>query len=81
MLIAIDYGKTYDRDPALFDKFIVAAKAAGHEVVCVTLRSPAQPTRIPCEVIYTSGDKKQQHMARLGRRVDIWIDDWPETIV
>lgn len=80
MLIALDYGQTYNRDPALFDKFISMAKDAGHEVVCVTLRSPGT-VRIPCEIIYTSGDKKLQHMAKLGRKVDIWIDDWPATII
>jgi hypothetical protein len=80
MLIAIDYGRTYNRDPAMFDKFIDLAKTAGHEVVCVTMRGTDHSFRMPCEIIYTDGEKKRQHMLRLGRSVDIWIDDWPETI-
>jgi len=79
MLIALDYGQTYNRDSVLFDKFIALAKAAGHEVVCVTMRD--SPPVMPCEVVHTCGEKKLKHMARLGRKVDIWIDDWPATII
>jgi len=79
MLIALDYGQTYNRAPALFDKFIALAVADGHEVICVTMRD--QPPIMPCEVIHTCGEKKLQYMTRLGRAVDIWIDDWPATII
>jgi len=80
MLIAIDYGHTYDRDPKLFDEFIRLAKLSGHIIVCVSLRPEGTIPQMPCEIIYTNGEKKKRHLAKLGRKVDIWIDDWPATI-
>lgn len=80
MRIAIDYGNTYSADPVLFAAFISQAKARGHEVVCVTMRGPSEPCSVPCETIYTDGEKKERFMDRLGRHVDIWIDDLPGTI-
>jgi hypothetical protein len=81
MLIALDFGKTYSRDPELWNKFIADANARGHEVVCVTLRDLEYAVTMPCKVIYTAGEKKLKYMTKLGRSVDIWIDDWPATIV
>lgn len=81
MLIAIDYGNTYTADRILFAEFIKLALARGHEVVCVTMRPPSAICDIPCEVIYTDGrTRKDRVMFELGRHVDIWIDDLPETI-
>jgi len=81
MLIALDYGKTYTSDPFLWEKFIACAKERGHEVVCVTMRAEKHGAGgISVEVIYTDGEKKLPYMTRLGRKVDIWIDDWPSTI-
>lgn len=81
MRIAIDYDGTISAAPSLFLAFIRAALAAGHEVVCVTMREPNQPVdSVPCEVIYTSCEKKGFFMERSGHHVDIWIDDHPEFI-
>jgi hypothetical protein len=81
MRIAIDYDGTITRAPSLFQAFIRAAMADGHEIICVTMRSASQPIEsIPCEVIYTDCEKKGFFMERSGRHVDVWIDDHPELI-
>ena len=81
MRIAIDYDGTITRDPSLLIAFIRASMAAGHEIVCVTMRSPEQAIKdLPCPVIYTDCEKKGFFMEKSGRHVDIWIDDHPEMI-
>lgn len=81
MRIAVDHDGTITRDPSLFLAFIRAALANGHEVLCVTMRSPDQPLEaMPCPIIYTDCEKKGFFMEKSGRHVDVWIDDHPEMI-
>ena len=81
MRIAIDYDGTITRDSSLLIAFVRAAMAAGHDIVCVTMRSVDQPIGdLPCPVIYTDCEKKGFFMEKSGRHVDIWIDDHPEMI-
>lgn len=80
MRISLDYDNTYTRDPKLWDLFIESAQKAGHEVLCITMRYPAEIAEIPCEVIYTSRQPKGNFMAAKGISVDIWIDDIPHLI-
>jgi hypothetical protein len=64
----------------MWDAFIAAAKSAGHEVVCVTMRYSDQTVRMPCEVVYTGCRAKMLHMGELQRIPDVWIDDMPHRI-
>lgn len=76
MRIALDYDGTYTADPQLWDEFIRNAKARGHEVTMVTMRS-AEHERIPnppaCDIIYTGRKAK-----RTFYNADIVIDDAPQ---
>jgi hypothetical protein len=76
--IALDYDGTFTADPALWLDFIGKAEAAGHDVVCVTMRYPheAIPPAMPCDVIYTSRKAKA-----VAVKADIWIDDKPHWLL
>lgn len=83
MRIALDYDGTYTADPGLWDVFIVMAETRGHEVLCVTSRTPGvhpEIDDIACEVIYTGNQKKGPLMALMKRHPDVWIDDHPNRI-
>ena len=78
MRIALDYDGTYTADPELWEAFIHNAHAAGHEVVCVTMRYPHEGAPgIPCRVVFTSRLAKWRAMIERGEPVDVWIDDQP----
>ncbi len=85
MRIAIDYDRTYTRDPDFWDVVIAAGEARGHEFVCITNR-PCAPgvtksERVPAIRILPAGDQFKDDAARAaGLRVDIWIDDMPGSI-
>src|ERR1700704_5852874 len=72
MKIALDYDDTYTADPELWDDFIDAAIARGHEVAIVTKRPPraGAPTRRDIPKIFT--DKKAK---AAFYPADVWIDD------
>ena len=91
VVFAIDYDRTYTRDPFLFNHLIAAMRARGHRVFIVTSRCGngydsvclenqkelAEETKdARCTVVFTDGAAKDWHMKRkLGVKVDIWIDD------
>lgn len=79
MRIALDYDGTYTRDPEFWDKFIVAAVVAGHQVVCVTQRFPEERAAIGCPVIFTSRQTPKAKFV-LDQMPDVWIDDQPQRI-
>ncbi len=81
--IALDYDSTYTADPTLWDIFVNTCKYRGHEVKFVTYRYPteskgivADAKRIFIPIIFTSRKPKRDFYD-----ADIWIDDFPETIV
>ena len=79
MLFALDYDGTYTAAPDLFDNLISEIKAAGHEIICLTMRRPNEPIqKPPCDVIYTSRRAKALFAAENGIKVNIWIDDNPK---
>jgi hypothetical protein len=82
MTIALDYDFTYTADRQLWDKFIADAKNCGHRVCCVTHRRPenAITDLTSVEIIYTSYRAKRRHCESLGLRVNVWIDDSPESV-
>lgn len=82
--IALDYDGTYTAMPGVWDVFIRAARADGHQVEFVTMRYQNEvETILPCvsekvdNVVYTGRKGKLCHMDSIGRPVDIWIDDCP----
>ena len=88
MLIAIDFDDTLTADAKLWRVFICAAKTIGHRVICVTARRDTESNRdivmawmreneIELSTVYTNLGSKVDHMARIGVKVDIWIDDDP----
>ena len=90
MLIAIDFDRTIDRDPALWREFIRLAREAGHLVALVTARRQTADNvdlidewlaaqQIDLPVYFTNLRSKVAHMAAIGLNVDIWIDDNPRT--
>ena len=88
MLIAIDFDDTLTADPVLFRTLIAVIESFGHRTICVTARRDTSENRLDIEgyfrkygielyVHYTAGASKVDHMARIGVKVDIWIDDDP----
>lgn len=80
MIFALDYDGTYNKAPELWDQFVANAKAAGHDVYCVTMRYPEERITMPCEVIYTSRKAKAKVIGERGIPVNVWIDDMPLSI-
>lgn len=87
MNIAIDYDNTYTADPEGWTEFIKMMKARGHEVICVTARDDlvmGEPVRrdlgglIP--IVFAAGEWKQVAAERRGWKINVWIDDMPQTI-
>jgi hypothetical protein len=82
MRIGLDFDGTYTRDPLLWDRFVGDALGQGHEVVIVTMRHETEPLpNLTILVIYTGRKSKVAHMARIGKPVDIWIDDMPQWLM
>lgn len=86
MIIAIDYDETYDMDSHFWESFVQMAEVRGHKVICVTCRAlppgSADPhERVPSFPVYcTANQQKRPFMEALGIHVDVWIDDFPESI-
>jgi hypothetical protein len=87
MIIAIDYDDTYTHDPRLWLGFIRSAQAAGHRVVCATLRYEAEggdmcaQLRSAVQVFFTGRKAKAAFLKAQGVEPHIWIDDSPAWIV
>lgn len=92
MLICLDYDKTYDAMPAIWDRFIDMLNKNGHAVVLATYRDDRYD-RTPLlddlaktiPVFYTRGVAKKWWMQQFApdhyANPDIWIDDRPEAIL
>jgi hypothetical protein len=86
--IAMDYDGTYTASPALFGMLMAYAESLGHRVYVVTMRTESEGDEVrrtighqAHKVICTSRQGKQAFCERAGVRIDIWIDDMPQTIV
>lgn len=87
---ALDFDDTLTADPALWRKFIADARAVGHQVFIVTARRGEYIDEvrefladhdIKAAVFFTSLGSKLEFAKRNNLRVDIWIDDHPESLV
>lgn len=83
---AVDYDQTYTANPKLIEMIISTILAMGHNVYIVTARNPIlDKIRIQfprgAEVIYCDGVAKRHVMEnQKGIKIDIWMDDKPESI-
>ena len=86
---ALDYDGTFTEDPDFWLDFIDNARKRGHSVHMVTLRSKEhdfdmihkyleEDYQVP--IIWCDGRSKREVTEELGIKIDIWIDDMPETI-
>ena len=93
MKIALDYDNTYTADPVLWNTFIQAAFQQGHQVFIVTARNEQldknetlqQLNDAGVRVIYCDGVAKKHIAVMISQhvpdfKIDIWIDDKPESI-
>jgi hypothetical protein len=86
MKIAMDFDNTYDRAPAMWNRFIDDAKNNGHSVIVVTCRRDTKENReevvVPgCTVIFTGLAPKLWYCeTQRGINFDVWIDDDPHAI-
>lgn len=89
MIIALDFDNTYTLDPPTWDDFIRLMYDSGHVVKIVTVRHEywdAHPLLDRLEeefgvrVYYTDGRAKKEYMEGRDIKIDVWIDDRPQTI-
>jgi isopentenyl diphosphate isomerase/L-lactate dehydrogenase-like FMN-dependent dehydrogenase len=82
MIVAMDYDDTFDKDPVMWGNCMTLMKAAGHTVLCVTMRYDTEEERIGMDVpvFYTGRRAKRAFMQRANIFVDVWIDDNPEFV-
>lgn len=86
MVIAIDYDETYSVDPAAWDRCIAILKEHGHDVHCVTCRRETMDNVELCQVtgcmtFFTGLAPKRWYMDNRGIKIDVWIDDMPESVL
>lgn len=81
MRLSLDWDQTFTLDPVFWNKFILAAFAAGHDVICVSMRRTLGDIDFPGQVVLTGGIAKAAFCKALGIHVDVWIDDQPGRIV
>jgi hypothetical protein len=85
MVICIDYDGTYTQDPSLWDEFINSAKAAGHRVICATMRYEdtegnevkSSLAHLVEKIYFTNRLAKVAWLKERGVKPDVWIDDSP----
>lgn len=84
MIIALDYDGTFIRDPEAWTTAMTALKLAGHLILGVTMRYPAEKVGMDtryddlCHHIhFTSRRGKKNYLTQRGIAVDVWIDDNP----
>lgn len=91
----LDYDDTYTSDPELWQWFIRRAQGRGHTVYIVTCRHDTHENReevygdrestltgLPwSRHIFTGFAAKKWFCEHRGLKIDIWIDDYPESII
>ena len=87
MNISLDYDDTFTADPDLWRRFSAQARGRGHKVYVVTLRADAGCDEVRREcgpfvdgIIPCNYRPKREAVRAAGVRIDVWVDDMPETI-
>ena len=91
--MALDFDRTFTSDVEFWRFFVLMAVTRGHEVLCVTGRTPTpqgrmelvtvmgeQTLKLLKDLIFCDHSPKRQRTRDLGYLVDIWIDDLPEGV-
>lgn len=92
-VIAVDFDKTFTSDIEFWRAFIAQAVRRGHTVLCVTGRNDSERSRNEMKalfgeyvfsrlaaLIFCDHCPKRDCAARHDWAVDIWIDDFPESV-
>ena len=87
LTFAFDFDNTITRDPDLFDFIMKGLQIVGHKVYIVTGRlTTTHPEDLDpwgwegFQVFFTEHKAKRKYMEDLGIKVDIWVDDLPESV-
>lgn len=86
--LALDFDDTYTADPDMWRQFIKLAHKRGHQVYICTMRydQGVEKDEVEAEinglapVIYCCRTFKEKVCAKLGIKINIWIDDFPAGI-
>lgn len=95
MNIAIDFDDTLTAAPDLWRTFCQTANVDGHGLFVITCRRNtdenkatvsdwliANDIEIPVtKILFTNLNSKLEHVAKLGLKIDVWIDDNVESIL
>ena len=86
LTIGIDFDNTWTADPDLWLEFCMKAKQFGHTIIIATGRDKyaADIARYylseDLPIVFCGNQYKDIACQKAGYKVDIWIDDSPETI-
>lgn len=86
MTFGIDFDGTFAAAPDLFRIFVERGRRMGHDFVLVTQRTEdfRQGVEDVCgsllPIVYAGGMTKRAAAARKGWKVDVWIDDNPQSV-
>lgn len=86
MIIAIDFDNTFFADPEGWTQVIKLMENRGHKFVCVTGRSKEFGKQVIeninglIPIVFAGTEWKRQAAEKSGWKVDIWIDDTPESV-
>ena len=86
MIIALDFDKTYNAAPSMWDDIISTMEDYGHKVIIATYRHPVEDydplfDDLDIDKYFTDGKAKKPFLEALGIKVDIWIDDNVHSII
>lgn len=87
-IVAVDYDDTISHHDSAWLKILKAFELTGYRVIIVTYRKPdCCPedldflVKAGYKVYFTGQVSKRQFMLARGIKVDIWVDDTPESII
>lgn len=91
LLISLDYDQTFTAAPGLWRSFVTMATDRGNRVVCISRRDDTESNRDEIRSAFADLDvsrvvlcgpdtQKRDAAAAAGLDIDIWIDDYPESI-
>jgi hypothetical protein len=93
LLMAMDFDRTFTGDVEFWRFFVLMAVKRGHDVICVTGRSPTPTGKLELmtvmgeptltllkDLIFCDHSPKRARTLAQGYKVDIWIDDLPEGV-
>jgi hypothetical protein len=86
LIIGLDYDETFSADPQTWFDAMQVLQNQGHTVIGVTSRNRTQIMSDPmyvelCDCVIFCAGKSKVHVAEnFGYKVDVWIDDKPNSI-